>query len=123
MVKSELYILVSVFLVSLLLILPLHAAASGQSSSSYVIQKDVISNGGGERLSTGFILRDTLGQSSAAGESSSGSFRLFAGFWGPLGSILPPVVPAMSGMGLLTIILGFGFLMRKRRINNLRVEG
>ena len=102
-------------LLCVLVALPLGAQGAGQSSASFTIDQDVIGGGWGERGSTSYRVRDTVGQSSATGESDSSSFRLYAGFWGPIGSVLPPPVPALGTLGLLLTVLGLSWVIGRRR--------
>jgi len=55
--------------------------AAGQSSANYQILTDVISGGGGDAGSINYDTEHTTGQPSAIGESSSSSYKNYAGFW------------------------------------------
>lgn len=56
------------------------AWAAGQSSANYSIPWDVADGGGGISSSTSYNLEDSIGQSSALGQSSSANYVLYAGF-------------------------------------------
>src|SRR3990170_4351833 len=55
--------------------------SAGQSSDNYSINTDVLSGGGGDCGSTNYDFLHTTGQSTAIGESSSGNYKNYAGFW------------------------------------------
>ena len=57
------------------------AQAGRQSSTNYIIQKDVLSCGGGDMGSAQYDIFSTAGQASAVGHSSSSSHINLAGFW------------------------------------------
>jgi len=54
---------------------------AGQSSNNYAIPNDVLSSGGEDMDAAGYALSSTLGQPSATGISSSGSYNNSAGYW------------------------------------------
>ena len=54
--------------------------AAGQSSANYAIPWDVAAGGGGISSSTSYDLEDSVGQSSALGQSTSPNYVLYAGF-------------------------------------------
>ncbi len=56
--------------------------AAAQSGGSYVIEKSVISGGGGQVAGGGFTLDGASGQPIAGTRSSAGTFELGSGFWG-----------------------------------------
>jgi len=61
----------------------------------YAIDFDVIAGGGGGSSSTGYLLFDTLGQSSPIGTSTSTNYANHAGFWHAfLGAIPEPDIAA-----------------------------
>jgi len=57
------------------------AQAGRQSSANYIIEKDVLSCGGGDMGSAQYDVFSTAGQASAVGHSSSSSHINLAGFW------------------------------------------
>jgi len=57
------------------------AYAGRQSSANYIIEKDVLSCGGGDMGSAHYDVFSTAGQASAVGHSSSSSHINLAGFW------------------------------------------
>lgn len=61
--------------------LPGTSRADVMSSGSYRMVADVFSGGGGDIASDNYVVRHTLGQSSAIGPSESSSFSNYAGFW------------------------------------------
>ncbi len=101
--------------------------AAGQSSDNFIIPNDVISTGGGERLSSSFIVNDTVGQSSPIGISTGTDVVLHGGFWGPMEPAVVPTatpaitptvtvtptmapVPATGPLGGITLLIVFGIL-------------
>jgi hypothetical protein len=83
------------FTVALLGILLLGGISYGdsQSSTNYTIPNDVLSSGGETMDTTSYALASTLGQASAIGISSSGSYKNSAGFW-------PPVFSTAGGQAI-----------------------
>lgn len=57
------------------------AYAGYQSSANYIIEKDVLSCGGGDISSANYVVLSTTGQPSPIGDSSSSSYINLAGFW------------------------------------------
>ncbi len=108
------------WLVSLLGIIMISGSllAAGQSSENYAIPRDVISTGGGVRTSANYTIKDTIGQSSTIGMTDSSNYRIFSGFWGPLGEYIPPPVPTVSVIGLLVMLGLITWQVRKRRALN-----
>ena len=70
-----------IVILSLVLCLAGTGAALAMSSANYNLSWDVLSGGGGERSSAGYVLKDTTGQPSAIGPSQSTNYRLGSGFW------------------------------------------
>jgi hypothetical protein len=69
------------------------AFGARQSSTNYIIERDVIDGGGGDSSSTKYSLSHVFGQSSPAGASSSDLYPLYAGFLHPTGA---PLFPGIS---------------------------
>ena len=66
-----LFVLTPLFLISY---------AKNLSSLGLKFKSYVLDTGGGNRNSTSYKIRDTIGQSSAIGKSESNNFKLYAGF-------------------------------------------
>ncbi len=60
------------------------SAGMPYAAGNYITQNDVISGGGGKGSSTYLKIEHTTGQSSPIGNSESGSYLNFAGFWNTL---------------------------------------
>lgn len=58
---------------------------TGQSSSNYTIQKDVISSAGSPSSSVNFELNGAMGQPSVIGEAASMNYSLSSGFFADFG--------------------------------------
>ena len=59
------------------------AAIAALSSANYSLTTSVLSSGGTTMDSASYQMTATIGQSSAIGQSSRGSYINYAGFWQP----------------------------------------
>jgi hypothetical protein len=67
-------------LLSLVILLALTGRGLAQSSASYNLGWNALTNGGGTRTSMVYVIRDSLGQL-AVGASSSATLQIQSGFW------------------------------------------
>src|SRR5437868_13663573 len=76
-------------LVCILGIVLIPATAIPQSGGNFVIQKSVITGGGGTATGGTFTMDGTIGQHLAGVQSTGGTFDLRSGFWGGGGASTP----------------------------------
>ena len=87
--------------------------AAGQSSTHYEISGDAIAQGCG--LATGGVYENvsTTGQSAPVGISRGAGYENQSGFWNTI--LLLPPVPTLSCLSLFMLIIGFGFVLYKKK--------
>jgi len=70
--------------------LVLVSTAFAQVSANYHLTRGTQANAGGSMNSAGYVMRSTLGQSSAIGNAQSANYGLHAGYWGaPMHGVAP----------------------------------
>ena len=109
MLKYKNFLIPSVSLLLLLMVSLVDAGAS-QSSTNYIIQSNVLSNGVGEMGSTNYSLISTLGQSTPpidqADTPYSTYYDLYPGFWYTLGAATPQPGPLKAMPWIPLLLLG-----------------
>ena len=109
MLKYKNFLILSVCYLVLFMGFSTDADAS-QSSTNYIIQSNVISNGIGEMASTNYSLRSTIGQSTPLIDQTDApysiNYDLYSGFWYTFGVDIPQAEPLKAMPWIPLLLLG-----------------